>query len=212
MQEKTPPKSNAAQKNKAERKSNAERTAETSQRMILIARQLFAEKGYAGTSTPEIVKAMGVTRGALYHHFGDKLGLFRAIIDHEARQVADDIKANSIDSTSAKQALLDGALAYFDAMAETGRAELLLVEGPAVLGYDVMAEIDAKHGGNELKIGLDTAIKQGELAQIPSQEMADILSAAFDRAALSATKSPDRRDNYIMAFRQLFLALLDWKR
>lgn len=194
-----------------ERRSNAVRTAETTEKFLLIGRELFAQKGYAGTSTPEIVKAAGVTRGALYHHFGDKQGLFRAVIDHEAGLVAEDIKANSIESDNARDALLDGSLAYFDAMAVEGRAELLLIEGPAVLGFETMSEIDHKHGGNELKIGLDTAIEYGALAPMPTLQMAEILSAAFDRAALASAKSPDQRQNYIDAFRQLFLALFDYK-
>lgn len=194
-----------------ERRSNAARTAETTEKFLFIARALFAEKGYAETSTPEIVKAAGVTRGALYHHFGDKQGLFRTVIDHEAGLVAEEIKANSIESENATAALLDGSLAYFDAMAAEGRAELLLIEGPAVLGFEAMAKIDQKHGGNELKIGLDMAVKHGALAPMPTQEMADILSASFDRAALASAKSPNQREKYIDAFKHLFLALFDYK-
>lgn len=194
-----------------ERRSNALRTAETTEKFVAIARALFAEKGYANTSTPEIVKAAGVTRGALYHHFGDKQGLFRAVIEHEAALVADDIKRNSVASETAQQALLDGSLAYFNAMAAEGRAELLLIEGPAVLGFQAMAEIDQRYGGNELKIGLDTAVEQGQLSPIPTHEMSDILSAAFDRAALASAKAPDRREAYIEAFKHLFSALFDLK-
>lgn len=194
-----------------ERRSNAARTAETTEKFVAIARALFAEKGYAGTSTPEIVKAAGVTRGALYHHFGDKQGLFRAVIEHEAALVAEDIKINSVASETARQALLDGSLAYFDAMATDGRAELLLIEGPAVLGFEAMTEIDQRYGGNELKIGLDTAVEQGQLSPMPTHEMAEILSAAFDRAALASAKNPDQRNAYIKAFQHLFIALFDFK-
>ncbi|MEO9460359.1 MAG: TetR/AcrR family transcriptional regulator [Lentilitoribacter sp.] len=198
------------QKKTTERRSNAARTAETTEKFVAIARALFAEKGYAGTSTPEIVKAAGVTRGALYHHFGDKQGLFRAVIEHEAALVADDIKINSVASETAQQALLDGSLAYFDAMATDGRAELLLIEGPAVLGFEAMTEIDQRYGGNELKIGLDTAVEQGVLPSMPTYHMADIISAAFDRAALASAKSPDQREQYIDAFKHLFMALFDY--
>ena len=194
-----------------ERRSNAARTAETTEKFVAIARALFAEKGYANTSTPEIVKAAGVTRGALYHHFGDKQGLFRAVIEREAALVADDINSKSINSETPKQALLDGALAYFDAMAVEGRAELLLIEGPAVLGFQAMSEIDQQSGGNELKIGLDTAIEHGDLAPMATHEMAEILSAAFDRAALASAKNPDQRKAYIKAFQHLFIALFDYK-
>lgn len=199
------------QEKTVERRSNAVRTAETTEKFVAIARALFAEKGYANTSTPEIVKAAGVTRGALYHHFGDKQGLFRAVIEREAALVADDINSKSINSETPKQALLDGALAYFDAMAAKGRAELLLIEGPAVLGFQAMSEIDQQNGGNELKIGLDTAIEHGDLAPMATHEMAEILSAAFDRAALASAKNPDQRKAYIKAFQHLFIALFDFK-
>lgn len=192
------------------RRSNAARTAETTEKFVAIARALFAANGYANTSTPEIVRAAGVTRGALYHHFGDKQGLFRAVIEHEASLVAQDINLNSIDSKTARQALLDGALAYFDAMAVEGRAELLLIEGPAVLGFQTMMEIDQKNGGNELKLGLDAAVKNGDLAPMATREMADILSAAFDRAALASAISPEQRHDYIDAFKRLLNALFDW--
>ncbi|MEP2978947.1 MAG: TetR/AcrR family transcriptional regulator [Lentilitoribacter sp.] len=198
------------QEKTTERRSNAARTAETTEKFLAIARALFAEEGYAGTSTLEIVKAAGVTRGALYHHFGDKQGLFRAVIEHEAALVADDINSKSINSKTAQQALLDGSLAYFNAMAVEGRAELLLIEGPAVLGFEAMAEIDQRYGGNELKIGLDTAVEQGVLPSMPTHHMADILSAAFDRAALASAKSPDQREQYIDAFEHLFMTLFDY--
>ena len=199
------------QEKTVERRSNAVRTAETTEKFVAIARALFAEKGYANTSTPEIVKAAGVTRGALYHHFGDKQGLFRAVIEREAAMVADDINSKSINSETPKQALLDGALAYFDAMAVEGRAELLLIEGPAVLGFQAMSEIDQQNGGNELKIGLDTAIEHGDLAPMATHEMAEILSAAFDRAALASAKNPDQRKAYIKSFQHLFIALFAFK-
>ncbi|TWH24547.1 TetR/AcrR family transcriptional regulator, partial [Aminobacter sp. J15] len=98
------------------RRSNRERTEATRAALIAAARNLFIEKSYAETGTPEIVAAAGVTRGALYHHFADKQALFRAVVEAEAAAPA-----------SVRQALLDGADAFFRAMAVNGRTRLLLL-------------------------------------------------------------------------------------
>lgn len=193
---------------KNDRKSNLSRTAETTDSLIKTARELFAENGYAATSTPRIVKAAGVTRGALYHHFADKAGLFRAVIEREARAVAAQIDRETVESKSASQALKDGSQAYFNAIAQPGRAKLLLVEGPAVLGLDVMSEIDAQTGASELRDGLESAVESKEMDPAPTDALANILSAAFDRAAL-AVDAGAKADDYRQAIDVLLSGLLN---
>jgi AcrR family transcriptional regulator len=174
--------------------------------LIEAARHLFAEKGYADTGTPEIVSRAGVTRGALYHHFPDKLELFRAVVEGEAEAVAEQIANESMESDSALEAMLDGADAYFEAMSVPGRARLLLLEGPAILGVTAMAEIDRRTGENELRRGLEQLFQGADSSDIPLSALSAVLSAAFDKAAL-AVVTGEPLEEYKAALRILLAGI-----
>ncbi|MHB0953876.1 MAG: TetR/AcrR family transcriptional regulator [Allorhizobium sp.] len=175
---------------------------QTRQALIAAARQLFAEKGYAETATPDIVAAAGVTRGALYHHFDDKRALFEAVIAAEAEAVAAAIEAESVQTASAREALLKGAKAYFDAMSEPGRTRLLLLDGPAVLGASKVSKIDAEQAEGSLREGLKAYLEEAGCSLKGLDALTILLSAAFDRAAL-AIEAGGRRIEYEIAIRTL---------
>jgi AcrR family transcriptional regulator len=177
----------------SERRTQAERRAETRKALLLAARTLIVEKGYAETGTPEIVKAADVTRGALYHHFTDKADLMRALVLQESAAIAADIDAQTDTSQTPLEAFMAGARAYFSAMSVPGRAKIMLLEGPAVLGLVEMAEIDRQTGGATLLEGLRHAANHGALTGIPLEPLADLLSSAFDRAALAIANGGDRQ-------------------
>lgn len=176
------------------RRSNLQRSAEMRGRLLAAARRLFAENGYAATSTPEIVAAADVTRGALYHHFQDKQALFRAVVEDEAAAVATEIEASSAGMSSAREALLAGAKTYLAAMQVAGRTRLLLLEGPAVLGRNAMDALDARHAARTLREGLAAAAISGEIEKLPQEALASLLSALFDRAALAIDGGLDPAD------------------
>lgn len=177
------------------RRSNRERTETTRAELIAAARRLFIEKGYAETATPEIVAAAGLTRGALYHHFPDKKALFRAVAEHEAEAVADEIERASPETLGVREALVNGGEAFLAAMAEPGRTRLLLLDGPAVLGRAEMDAIDARHGTRSLKAGLVFAVRDGVLSKkLPIDALTHLLSSAFDRAALAIEAGAEPAD------------------
>jgi AcrR family transcriptional regulator len=187
-------------------RSNRARSESTRSALLDAARALFADKGYADTSTPEIVQRAGVTRGALYHHFADKEGLFRAVIEREAVDLAERIADDTVGVAGPVEAMLAGADAYFDAMAEPGRSRLLLLEGPAVLGIAAMSEIDRRTGGGELREGLAAAVATREGARVPLDALASTLSAAFDKAALDVAAGASA-DEYKRALRILMYGI-----
>ncbi|QFT31313.1 helix-turn-helix domain containing protein [Roseibium porphyridii] len=189
------------------RRTQAERRAETRNALLRAARALIVEKGYAETGTPEIVKAADVTRGALYHHFADKADLMRALVHHEAAAIAAEIDAETDTGQSPLDAFMSGASAYFSAMSVPGRAKIMLLEGPAVLGVAEMAEIDKETGGATLLEGLQHSAKHGHLKGIELEPLADLLSSAFDRAALAIAAGEDRTA-YETATRKLLAGIL----
>ncbi|WPZ35569.1 helix-turn-helix domain-containing protein [Thalassobaculum sp. OXR-137] len=172
-----------------ERRTNEARRAATRAALIAAARALFVEKGYGETGTPEIVAAAEVTRGALYHHFADKADLFRAVVTAEAKALAEAIDRAAAPAASPRKALIEGTGAYFAAMTVPGRARLLLLDGPAVLGPHVMADLDRSQGGATLRQGLAEAMRRIDREELDA--LADCLSAAFDRAALAIAGGAD---------------------
>ncbi len=168
------------------RRTNRERTESTKSALLVAARRLFVEKGFAATGTPEIVAMAGLTRGALYHHFpGGKDDIFRAVVEAEAAAVAAEIEAATPHTLDPLVALGEGGDAYFAAMAIDGRTRLLLLEGPAILGRAAMDEIDSRHGGRTLRDGLGMAMEAGAIRHLPLDALSTLLSAVFERAALA---------------------------
>ncbi len=169
------------------RRSQGERTDATRAALLSAARALFEARGFAATGTPEIVTAANVTRGALYHHFSDKTELFHAVVRQMAQEVADEIASQSRLHKKPVEALLAGARAYFAAMADAGRARLLLLEAPAVLSAEQVLGLSELAGFQALQIGLQDALKDSPGA-LPLRELSVLLSAAFDRAALAIAR------------------------
>lgn len=164
--------------------ANQSRTEATRASLLDAARRMFAQKGYAAASTPEIVAASGVTRGALYHHFADKEALFRAVVVAEYEAVAAEVAETPSDQ-DALSALMAGSRRYLEAMRRDGRIRIMLVDGPAVLGPGDMARIDRTTTAATLAAGLAAAMEGGRIRALPVEALTGLLSAMFDKAALA---------------------------
>jgi AcrR family transcriptional regulator len=175
------------------RRTNQARSDATKTALIAAARQALIDHGYAGTSTPDLVEAAGVSRGALYHHFADKEALFGAVVDAEQAAVAAEIEA-APGPGSPVEALIAGGEAYLAAMKAPGRTRLLLIDAPAVLGRAEVDAIDARHGVRTLREGLRAAIEGGAIKPLPVEATAQLLGAAYDRAALAIEGGADRSE------------------
>lgn len=167
------------------RRTNAERHAETRAALISVARKLFAEKGFADTGTPEIVTAAGVTRGALYYHFADKRDLFRAVLEAEEIALAARINEVSLPLVDDPvEALMAGTRAFLATATDADTNRIIFVDGPAALGWDDWRELDARHAAATLREGLEAAMAAGAIKTVPLEPLTNVLSAAFNEAAL----------------------------
>jgi AcrR family transcriptional regulator len=188
------------------RKTQEERRSQTTRALVSAARALFSEKGYAATGTPEIVAAAGVTRGALYHHFADKLALFEAVVEEEHLLMAMAINAagDNEDEPGPIKALIAGCDIFLDAMQDPGRRQILLIDAPAVLGREKVDEIDGRHGMDTLICGLRDAMDAGAMKKLPVETLARLFGALFDRAALAP---PEELQDYRKSIKALIRGL-----
>lgn len=171
--------------NRPPTRSNAARSEATRAALLAAARRLFVESGYANTSTPAVVEAAQVTRGALYHHFADKTELFMAVAMQAAQEVAHEVAAGASGQPTPVEELAAGAEAYFAAMAREGRARLLLQDAPAILSHQQLRRLSEAAGAAELLDGVRAVVGGGASGDPPVSELAEVLSASFDRAALA---------------------------
>ncbi|WP_375452298.1 TetR/AcrR family transcriptional regulator [uncultured Devosia sp.] len=169
------------------KRTQEQRRADTVRALLAAARQCFADKGYAGTGTPEIVAAAGMTRGALYHHFADKAALFAAVVEEEHALLAMSVNAAHAgeDEPGPVKTLIESGDAFLSAMQDDGRRRILLVDAPAVLGREALDAIKARHGLRKLVAAVEAAIKAKAIRDLPAVPLAHLLNTMFDRAALA---------------------------
>ena len=115
-------------------KPRVEMIAETRAKLVAAARQAFGTVGYAEASMDDFTAGAGLTRGAIYHHFGDKKGLLRAVIAEIDGEMSGRLSAVSKRAPSLWQGFVDECVAYVEMALEPEIQRIVLLDGPAVLG------------------------------------------------------------------------------
>jgi AcrR family transcriptional regulator len=177
-----------ATKNKQDIRSEA-----TRQRLVAAARTMFAERGYGGVGTEQIVQAAGVTRGALYHQFRDKADLFAAVAETAQAEVAHRITsgAESDGPLDPMTALYAGVRRFLEACADPAVERILLLDGPAVLGWQAWRDLADRYGLGLLQHGLQAAMDAGAITRQPVEPLAHVLIGALDECALYVARATD---------------------
>ncbi|WP_139982081.1 TetR/AcrR family transcriptional regulator [Nocardioides litoris] len=195
------------------RRTQAERTAGTRAALVAAARPLFATKGYAGVGTDELATAAGVTRGALYHQFGGKEGLFAAVYEELSAEIVEQLGGHRSPGSGAADPLV-AVRASIDAwLAVCARPDvhrIVLLEAPAALGYAQWREIGRRHGVGLVEDVVADLVASGLIRAQPATPLAHVLIGALEEAALYAARAePADRDRATAEARTALLTLVE---
>ncbi len=173
-------------------RTQAERSEATRHKLLAVAREHLAAKGFEGTKLEEVADQAGVTKGALYHHFKNKKDLFQAVFELiEEEMCAKCINAALEAGDDAWAALRAGVRGFLEAALDPAAQRIVLLEGPSVLGWDLWREIDERFGFGLTKASLQSAMAAGVLKERPVDPLAHLFLAAISEAALQIARAQD---------------------
>lgn len=174
--------------------ARAEQRARTRRILVREGHRLFAEHGYGGVGLAEIVAAAEVTKGALYHHFDGKAALFRAVLEQAQQEVGDAVAEAAETHADPWEQLTAGCRAFLTASTAPGVRRIMLVDGPAVLGWREWRSLDEASSARHLAESLTALVEAGVLDPQPIKPLTHLLSGAMNEAALWLADSGTAQD------------------
>jgi AcrR family transcriptional regulator len=169
---------------------NVERGQATRAHLVDVATQLFASHGYDGTSIEAVLAEAGVSRGSLYHHFAGKDALFWAVLEGVAARVGEQLTALERDAPDPVAALRVGYLGWVRLASDPVVQQTVLIDAPAVLGWQRWREIDEQNLG-WIKAALTYAADAGRIERRHVDVFAHIVLAAANEVALKVARADD---------------------
>lgn len=175
-------------------RASAAAAAHTARQVLDSATELFAARGFAAVSLDDVAQAAEVTRGAVYHHYGNKQGLFLAVAARLQAQVADAVVAAADGAgkdgagEDAREQLRAGSHAFLDAITAGPALRVLLVDAPAVVGWAEWRRLDEANSAAHLR----EALREAGIADDLLDALTAQLSGAMNEAALWIAQQPDR--------------------
>ncbi|THV24690.1 TetR/AcrR family transcriptional regulator [Peteryoungia ipomoeae] len=173
-------------------RNRQESMEENRAKLIAAARKAFADKGYAASSMDALTAEAGLTRGALYHNFGDKRGLFAAVVEQIDTDMANRAKAKGADAGEGWPAMLAEGAAYIEMALDPEVQRIVLLDGPAVLG-DPSQWPSQNSCLQVTREAIEQLMKGGVLKPVDAEAAARLISGAALNAAMwvAASESPE---------------------
>ena len=196
----------------ANRVPNETRSKKTVQKVLDVAEKQFSSLGYTSVGTDALLQDVGLTRGALYYHFGSKQGLFEAVVNRVQETIAAEVRRETDLVTDPWQRFVVGCFTWLDSITNVARQQILLIDAPAVLGWERWLEFDAKHGSQTLAEGLTELVEAGIVEISSTEAMLHLLNGAMNQAALWVAQSPQPEQALVEAKKALERLLSSLKR
>jgi AcrR family transcriptional regulator len=174
----------------ARKPERAAQAAGTRRDLLLHARKLFAQKGYVESSTDEVVRRAKVTKGALYHHFANKLELYRAVVEDMERELVAQMSTAAGAAQQPQKKLEAACRAYLDACLDSSLTRILVLEAPVVLGWKEWCALAHQHEIAALAAYLESVVAKSTTGEQPL-EMAHVLLGALNTAARVIAQADD---------------------
>ena len=166
------------------RRTQKERSESTKRKILSAATKLFAKRGFRDVALEDVIKRSGLTRGALYHHFGSKEQLFIGIVEEVERGLAHRIlEAAKVESDPLDQ-LKAGLEAFLNACLDPAVQRILLLDAPTVLGVERWRSVDADYGLGLLRQALEEAMQAGLLKKQPVRPFVALAPRGFERSGV----------------------------
>lgn len=154
---------------------------ETRATLLATARKVFSERGYADTSMDDLTAQASLTRGALYHHFGDKKGLLAAVVEQIDAEMDERLQVISDTAGDAWDGFRHRCRAYLEMALEPEIQRIVLRDARAVLGG---ASPDSqRHCVESMQRLIDNLIRQGVVADADPQALASLIYGSLAEAA-----------------------------
>ncbi|MBN3263259.1 TetR/AcrR family transcriptional regulator [Pectobacterium brasiliense] len=154
---------------------------ETRATLLATARKVFSERGYADTSMDDLTAQVSLTRGALYHHFGDKRGLLAAVVEQIDAEMDERLQIISDTAEDAWDGFRRRCRAYLEMALEPEIQRIVLRDARAVLGG---ASPDSqRHCVESMQRLIDNLIRQGVVADADPQALASLIYGSLAEAA-----------------------------
>ncbi len=169
--------------------------------------ELFGTHGFLGTSIGQIASAAGVSKSGLLHHFDSKEEVFRQVFHRAEAELVKRSVDGVTDDMSPKQQLRTGARSLLRALDDEGLRQIVLVDGPAVLGWLQWRQIEAEYAHGLVVDIFKRAAERHELAVEPTAAAAAILLAALHEAAFVANDHTESSDDASAVFDHLLCSL-----